>query len=429
MISIVHAGFESYIIAASFFSLAFAVVTIRLRHTLTPFHLCLFFFAIELVLASVPLMKHDPYGRTHIERPLRDTNIIVFGSAFSLATASLFLRRPRNYRLACYHIATRVPRKAIIAAFLFITLVGSANSYRALGTFPLFAMAKEGLSYSEVFQGFITFAGWGSARALATWLALEICVNRDRLTQFLFKKADLILSTGFAVCLNVLDAQRNMLIIAIFLFIFALSIRGLVAFRHYIIVSTFVLAYFVVAADFRLGEDIRRSDVIRAITGNEQVDNSIGHVVTYLEPNIHNLNNLVSLKAKHTHGLVLAFQLIPHTILGLFLHKPESAVELLIQEEMLAQPGLTFRTIYADLYRDFGAIGALLIALLVYIAAVYNFNRAAEKPRCMLFYLLLAPGVFFFPFLNLMVGIPTILPLSLLVLLRFVDDRAQQNGS
>jgi|GEM_PF-4463754 len=425
MHSLVRLGFEHYLIAASIFLFAFAFIAARLRRILTPFHLCLFFFAAEILLAAVPLMRDDPYGRTHVEHPLGDTNIIVFGSALSLSIASLFLRRPLDYDLECYHIATRVPRRALMAALLLITLVGSAYSYHALGTFPIFAMAKQGLNYSEVFQGFVTFAGWGSARALAIWLALEACVNRDRVTQFIAKKADLILFTLAAVFLNVLDAQRNMLIIAVLLFLFGLSLRGVVKSRHYIIVSILVLAYFVVAANFRMSEDIRRSDVIATITGNEPLDNSIGHIVTYLEPNIHNLNNLISLKPARTHGLVLAFQIIPHKILDLFVLKPESSVELLTDEQLFAQPGLTFRTIYADLYRDFGAFGSLFIAFAVYCAAVYNFNRASVNPRNMLIYLLLAPGVFFFPFMNLMVGIPTILPLCLLFALRFVDDRGQ----
>lgn len=429
MNSIVRIGFEHYFIAAFLFFFAFIIVAFKLRSVLTPFHLCLLFFAAELVLAAVPLMKDDPYGRTHIDRPLRDTNIIVFGSAISLFIASLFIRRPKEYDLTSYHIATRVPRRPLILAFLLITLVGSATSYHALGTFPLFAMANEGLTYSDVYQGFVTFAGWGSARALATWLALEASVNRDRISQFLLKKADLIFATALSTFLNALDGQRNMLIVAVFLFIFALSLRGSIRLRHYVTILTLVSIYFVVSVNFRMGKEIRRSDTIRQITGNESVDNSMGHVVTYLEPNIHNLNNLIELKAARTHGMVLAFQIIPHTILGLFFQKPESSVDLLTVNQMFAQPGMTFRTIYADLYRDFGAIGSLLIGIIVYAGAVYNFNRAATNPRNMLYYLLFAPGILFLPLLNLMVGIPAILPLSLLLTLRIVDDYGLQSAA
>jgi oligosaccharide repeat unit polymerase len=414
-----------YAIASVIYFAALVLVIVRLRGMMTQFHFCLFFFSAELYLAAFPLMADDPYGRTHISAPLADTQIMILGSAVFLLVASLFLRRGREYSLTNYRVVTRIPRQPLMLGLLAISAFSSFVSYRKLGTFPIFVLAHEGAQYSEVFEGVVTFVGWGTARALALWLVMEMAMTSLNIRRFVVHHFLLIGCTAGAIFLNVLDGQRNMLILPALLAVFALSRRGALKARLLVPIGAVILLFFLALGTFRAGK-VRSSSSLRYSSGSESVDNAVGHLVTYLEPNVHNLNNLVSLHPKPYLGKVLVYSFVPNKLLNLFFTAPESAVSRLYEEHFFSQPGLTFRTVFADFYVDFGGIGSLLFGTLYYVFAVVCFNQASSRPRFMLINLILAQGIIFFPFMDNFLGFPVIVQLSTLYFLRYevVDESA-----
>jgi hypothetical protein len=418
-----NSAFQVYAVSSAIYFAALAIVTVKLRGMFTPFHICLFFFSAELYLAAFPLMIDDVYGRTHITAPLGDTKIMILGSSLLLLVTSLFLRRGRAYELSRYRIVTRIPRQILMLGFVAISAFSSFSSYRKLGTFPLFVLAQDNTSYSEVFEGFVTFIGWGTARALAVWLSMEIATTSLTVRHFAVHHFLLISCTVTGLSLNVLDGQRNMFILPALLAAFALSRRRAIKFWYLAAFGCAILLFFVELGTFRAGSE-RSSDRVRYVTGRESWDNSLGSIITYLEPNVHNLNNLVTLHPKPFHGKILLYAALPDKFLNLFLIDPESAVERLYHEKSFAQPGLTFRTVFADFYADFGGIGALLFGTMYYAFAVVCFNQASFRPRFMLVYLILAQGILYFPFMNILIGIPAIIQLALLFFLRYeeIDD-------
>jgi oligosaccharide repeat unit polymerase len=418
-------AYPVYAISAVIYFAALVLVIIKLRGMITQFHFCLFFFSVELFLASFPMMADDVYGRTHISAPLVDTQIMILGSAVFLLVASLFLRRGREYSLTDYRVVTRIPRQPLMLGLLAISAFSSFSSYRKLGTFPIFVLAHEGAQYSEVFEGVVTFVGWGTARALALWLVMEMAMTSLNVRRFVVHHFLLIGCTAGAIFLNVLDGQRNMLILPALLAVFALSRRGALKTRLLVPAGAVILFFFLALGTFRAGEH-RSSSSLRHSSGNESLDNAVGHLVTYLEPNVHNLNNLVILHPRPYMGKILLYTIVPNKLLNLFLTAPESAVSRLYADLYFSQPGLTFRTVFADFYADFGGIGSLLFGTLYYMFAVACFNRASSRPRFMLINLILAQGIIFFPFMNNFLGFPVIVQLSTLIFLRYetVDEEA-----
>jgi oligosaccharide repeat unit polymerase len=410
---------EFYLLTAFLYFLALSITVLRTRNIITPFHFCWALFIGELLLAAHPLMIDDFYGRTKISAPHERVIWILIGAGLIMGFANVFLRRNRLPCLDQWVSETRLPRNFIILIFVGMCLVASARSVAKLHTFPLFILARDGVGYSEVFEGFVTYLGWGAGRALAVWLTLEAAMWAGTLQQFIRRHFVLCAGTVVGITLNVLDGQRNLLIIPLLLGLFALSRLRKIKLRHIALGGLAILLFFTAVGAFRMGESNRAATRIKPVTHISSVDNGIGNIVTYLEPNINNLNNLVRLHQPLSYGKVVLYGMIPDRLLNSFLSPPESALDQLTNAKMFSHPGLTFRTVFADLYVDFGAIGAVLLASFIYTLGIYMFNRADQSPRHMLAYLILAQGIMNFPTLNTLLGIPSLIQVTLFFLLRF----------
>ncbi len=76
---------------------------------------------------------------------------------------------------------------------------------------------------------------------------------------------------------------------------------------------------------------------------------------------------------------------------------PERAGEYMDRKGLVVHNGLTYRTIYADLYSDFGYGGSLVVGALLFAWSARTYTRAARHPRTFLIYLIIIPGTVFFP--------------------------------
>jgi hypothetical protein len=400
--------------------LALAFLFWRLRTIITPFHFCFALFAVELVLAMHHLMIPDLYGRTLTAAFAPTTLFMIIGGIGSLTLATLFVRRPRQFLLKDYRVRLRYPRLPTIAVMLALPLVSLVISYRRLGTLPLLALGRalpgESVSYDDVYQGSITFIAWGAARALAIWLIVEMAVSRDSMSGFVRRNFVLVAATAIGLVLNGFDGQRNMVIIPFVLGAFALSLTGALKLRHYLTVGFLLGLYFLIVGEFRSSQDA--TVMIGVSTGTQGGDKAVAAFVTYTEPNLDNLNNLVRFHPRPTYGLVTLSRLVPGPLIRPFVEIPPSPVEVMNDNHLFSQPGFTVRTIYGDFYPDFGAIGSVLLCFVVYAGSIYFFNRASRSPRALLVYLLLATGITCIPFMNMIAGIQAVSPFALLHLLR-----------
>ena len=141
--------------------------------------------------------------------------------------------------------------------------------------------------------------------------------------------------------------------------------------------------------------------------------------MSYIEPNLPNLDNLIRLAPKPAYGAVFLSGIVQHAVIRLVMDDPVPAVDMLFESKMTSQPGQTFRSAYADFYVDFGAFGSVLAVALIFGIAIFVFNRATVDPRCLLGFLILAPSIVFIPMMNFAYGLAFVIQFFLFFLVSF----------
>lgn len=412
----VNVGFEHYLIAAAIFGAALIILVHRTGRMLTPFHFCLLGFAAELVFAVFPLMQDEPKGGTKIFETLPETNIVIFGAAISLFLLTAKISGQRTLRLDQYRIEPVLPRFALILAFLGVVVLAGAITFLRLHSFPLFMLAgsteTSSVVYSDVF-GRQTPFGWGASRALYIWLAMEIATSRLALNHFIREHWLLVGSVLAALLLNTLDGQRNLAIMGLAIIFFVCSMRRILTWVHALMGGAAIVLFFVAIVLFRTS-GYKDTQELAVTTGIVPVDKTLFSIVSYLEPNIHNLNNAVMINEGIDYGVGW---------LGTFIpidpdYFPDTMIHVMDDMKIFSHRGMTFRTFYADTYRNFGVFGCILAGGLVYYFAVSSFNKSFSDPRKLMVFLNLVPAILFMPCMNTLVGLVAVIPLSLFGLLK-----------
>ena len=399
---------------------AFLVTLYKCGSVVTPFLICNALFIGEVLFSFLPAMA--PYGRINIGALSEETVGILTWGSLGLLICSFALRQPSSYTLTNFSVEPKFSGRALVMLFLLICFLASAYGFARLGTFPIFFMSHSDIGreniYEEVYAGFITFLGWGASRSLGYWALMELAVWPGSLAAFLRNKKVLVGATLIGVVLTTLDGQRSTFVTLALATVFLLSLRGGLSLVKVVLLFCIGVVFFVVVGNWRLGTNDLRMRLADP-PENAAVGFMWAWLVTYLEPNISNLNNSVALIQTKADGGIFFSQILPDSLLTSFMDVPPSAVQQLNSAGLLAFPGLTYRTAYADWYADFGSFGAVILVVGIYAAAVFAFRRAAMTPIAMLTYLQFTGLIFFLPLMNIFVGIPALLPLSLFFLLRF----------
>ena len=401
---------------------AFSVTLYKCGAVVTPFLICNALFIGEVLFSFFPAMAPDPYGRTNIGALEEYTVGIPTWGSLGLLVCSFALRRSSFYTLTDFSVEPKLPARALVMLFLLISILASAYGFLRLGTFPILFMSHSDIGreniYEEVYAGFITFLGWGASRSLAYWALMELAVWPGSLRAFLRNKRVLVGATLIGVVLTTLDGQRFTFILLALATVFLLSLRGDLSLVNLVLFFVIGVVFFVLIGNWRLGTNDLRMRLADP-PENAAVGFLWAWLVTYLEPNISNLNNSVALIQAKANGGVFLSQILPDSLLTYFRDVPLSAVQQLNSARLLAFPGLTYRTAYADWYADFGSFGAVIMVVGIYAAGVFTFRKATVTPIAMLAYLQFTGLIVFLPLMNIFVGIPALLPLSLFFLLRF----------
>jgi len=367
------------------------------------------------------MMQDDLYGRTQINPLHLPTKILLFSSSISIVFISLFLRRPNQLLWKNYNIITPIPSFYLISLLLILVFAGVIVSLKSLGTLPIFylntASDANQISYEDVFAGPVNFIGWGAGRFLSVWLTISMIYWHGSWANYLRKNWFLTLATTLALIFNTLDGLRNMLFLSMLTLVFALSMRGVIKIRHLLIAGVTAVLFFSLAGIFKQGEKSGQGMIYT--TGNDFFDKSIYSFVSYAEPNLFNLDNLIMLSPQLKYGGVFFSHLFPGPIVRLFMDQPDTVAQIMSETGSYAQPGLTFRTIYADLFVDFGLLGTVFVATIIYGLGVLCFNRANISPYFLLGFIYLSPAICFFPFINTLSGIQTFISAFVFFTLKF----------
>ena len=410
--------FLPYLVPGIIYLCALVFVAVRLKRVFTPFHCCLAILTAEVALCIFPLMLEGRYS--HIDAPSDTAKLILWGSAVTLFGLSLFLRPPKRYALGDFVLTPRVPRLLIIAALLGVIFANAVVSFKNLGSFPMFVLSQstdsQQIGYKDVRSGPISYLSWGAGRILGTWLLLELSVARNGLVRFFSKQAVLSTAAALGLLLNLLDGQRNPVILMMLSGLFVLSLKGFVRPLYLVCGLAIISLLFCAVGSFRhRGEKVKK---LAVTSGSDTFDELCLRVVSYIEPNLLNLDNVVRLAPEPEFGAVFLSGFVPQWVLNPVMSVPDSAAVMLFENKAFAK-GNTFRTAYGDFYMDFGAFGSVVAVALVFGIGVFLFNRATLDPRCMLGFLILSPCIVFIPMMNFAIGIYSVMPFLLFGLVSF----------
>jgi len=388
---------------------------------ITPFHFCMVIFILESALCCFPLMKDDLYGRTQENTALLTTKTILFISAILMLGISFYIKKPNPLLWKNYKVEPIIPDLLLIGILLAVVGMGVIVSFKKLGTLPIFylnsASDTNQVFYEDVFSGPINYIGWGAGRILSTWLTISMVLWNGSSAEYIKRNWMLLISTILALVFNTMDGLRNMLFLSIITLIFALSMRGFIKAKHLVGAGIIAILFFALGGIFKQGEKTQQGMIFT--TGEDFLDKALYSIVSYAEPNLFNLDNLIRLSPKLQYGAVFFSHLLPGPLVKTFMDQPDTAVQLLSDAGSFAQPGLTFRTIYADLFVDFGVTCTVLVSTLIYGFAVICFNSSQRSPYYLLAFIYIAPIICYFPMMNTLAGIQTFISLSVFLLLKF----------
>ena len=413
--------FAIYIVPGIIYFSGLVVLFWKFGFSISPFHFCMLFFAGEVATCLFPIMEPDPFGRTHVDIPLPITQAIVYASSITLFLLTCAIKPARSLRLPTCRVVPIIPEAILIGGCLLCVGIGSMSSLIKLGTFPVFVLSQAvDATYADVYSGLINYMGWGAGRFLATWLIVSWSLTSKSNFLFLRNNWMLVAATAIALGLNTLDGMRNIVVTMLITLMCALSLKGIIRVTHLAIGVGVIGLFFMVAGAFKQGD--KQEMPLTISTGNPALDPMLYSIVSYVEPNLPNLDNLIRLEPHPSYGMVYVSEIVPDAFIAPFMTVPDPAADIMADNKAFSYPGLTFRTSYADFYVDFGAYGAVAVVTMIYGLAVFCLNRSGFSSRAFLGYVLLSPIVIFIPLINLTVGVQAIFPLLTLFVLRLIPE-------
>lgn len=406
------------LVAILFFLLGLARLIRIFKSEITPFHMVFALFALECATQFVPMVETLPGEKAqHLSI---ETEIFMVLASASLFAATFIIRRRPEFEIDSYRVASLIPIWLVAATFGGMIAAISLVNFVRLGTFPIFTLVRgqEYLGPEESFLPFFTPLSWGLGRCLAVILALVIATNHQPWRRFVVRNAVLLACTGVAVVLNTLDGMRNTTIMPALLLYFGTTRRFRYSLKKSFVASAACLIFFCAMGSMRVGTGDWKS-TLTVSSGNKVIDTLASWTLTYTEPNIENLDALINADPPLNYGLQILSTTLPGPLKNVLFEAPETSTEFMADHNLIVHSGLTFRTIYADLLKDFGYWGTLLAGALLLAGCMHIYIKSAYQPRMFVVYLTIIPGIIFFPVVNSFVTITNLLPFALLLILRF----------
>ncbi len=381
-------------------------------------------FFLECMVLFRP---HLGYTEAFSER----TELFLIGISLICFAVSLQVRGWQPIAGANHGDLFIIPITPLAILLACVTASCSLVSVARLGTFPIFVMAENTSenykSYEDVFAPFFTVLGWACGRCLVVLFGFIVACSSLSLAKVVVKNSILVLCVLVAIGLNLLDGMRNTAVLAALILVFAIRVRRPIPLFIWVAGAICVGLGFIVLGNFRLGE-IAFMSIYKTGQGPALVEEALIWFFAYMEPNLQNLNSLINNLDEPARGLYFISSILPDSLILYWADVPEPCIQFMVRNDLLAFPGLTFRTMFADIYYDFGYFGALIVGGIMLYASVVIYNRGGTDRRFLLIYLCIVPGICYAPLVNFFVHLYNLLPLLLVPLVK-VSSRAPKEGS
>ena len=282
---------------------------------------------------------------------------------------------------------------------------------------PLITMSEsfrrgKGMNYMDFHIPFFTPLSFGLSRFLWLYCCLSYLFSDQKLIDHIKSNAALYfyatVGTGFVV----LSGLRNVLLWPGIFFVFGGWIKNRKINTRYITIGLFAfLVIFIGLGNYRIGFSDALTKFQFFKLDIPILDDIFLWASLYFTPCYSNFDHLIREVSSFSYGLVFLSECLPNVLIKLFGEVPDSSIAFLKGHNLLMYYGFTFRTIFSDLYIDFGYFGSLLILSFIYTGVVYLFNKSCDRQLYLALYMLLLPGFLFIPFLNRLTTMVALLPI------------------
>jgi oligosaccharide repeat unit polymerase len=402
------------LVAIFFFGLSLARLIKLFKNELTPFHIVFGLFILECITVYFPIVQ------TEGERPRAlglDTEIFMVLVSMSLFVAQFAFKPGSRFVADNYQISSIVPYWLIAPIMLGTVAIISFINYKRLGMFPISAL-KPGEDYlggGDAFLPFFTPLSWGIGRCLTILAAFRIGLNNLPWRRFISRNSVLLGCALVAVVINTLDGMRNNAILPAIIVFFGCSRRFHFSLKKSFIALGLCGVFFIAAGAARVG-DHDWKQTLTVSSNNRAIDTVAAWVLSYAEPSIENLASLIHADPPLNYGTITLSEILPGPVRSLFMDDPDRTASYMSEKNLYVHPGLTFRTIYADFYTDFGYAGSLIVCGLLFWYSANIATKAGLTPRLFMIYLIIIPGIVYFPLMSFYLTITNLLPFGLLLI-------------
>ncbi len=403
------------LIALLLFSISIFLLLFVRKVGFSPFVIMNMGLLLETLTLFFPLMGGG-------EQLASITEVFLCCIAVSLVCVSLYLKGSQIGLKTAWKLEFLFPPSLIMLTLAAITAVCSLLTYHFAGGFPLFVFshdtATKVTSRSDAFLPFYTNLEWSCGRAMVVLTALSLAGSQIGLAEWIKRHWILVLCSTVGMMLNSLDGMRSTSILGVLIILVALKTRFKIP-RSVIVFCLLALSIgFIIIGNIRTGSQ-ELVNFSTSIKMPKWLETSLAWPVSYIEPNLLNLNEIITHPPPELeYGKIFVSQLFPYFISDKLMDVPDDSIQYMSGYGLIYYNGFTFRTMYADLYSDFGYVGSLLVGLGLLLLVATAHNHSKYSPRWLLVYLNFIPAIIFVPFMNEFVFMPNVFPLFLLFVVR-----------
>lgn len=336
--------------------------------------------------------------------------IFIFSAGFLITT--FFLRPvhlPRPVKMV-----GNFPKSAVISACFVGNLLITLMILRKNGWTPPLLLIGDNwgtryhTSYTDHDIPFFSPLSFGLGRFIWIVLFFEYALSKKRFVDHFNENKIFYLMALICCFTGILSARRNVLFWPICWFGVSYALSHRVSTRVFVR-SCVALAAFVIV--FTALGNLRRGSLFD--TGNRiwlkeshYIEIPIlidvyGQIARYVTPVYANLTAIIEFPPRVQYGKIIFSELVPDKILSKVMRIPEmDAIGYLSSSGLLPLKGQTFRSVFTDLYADFGYLGSLVAGIAIFSGMVWLYNNSARNPYAFFLYLVFLPGLVFSAFIN-----------------------------
>lgn len=349
--------------------------------------------------------------------------------SIGLFHCTVFLR-PMEPTRDVFRIVPNLPKSAVLWGCFIANILITLMIFRKNEWIPPLMLIGSNWGtvlhskYADHDIAFFTPLSFGLGRFIWIYLFWECLVQRRKIVDH-FKENKLYYLMALVCCLTgVLSARRNVVFWPICWLALAYMITNKITFREFR-KGVFYLAVFTLV--FTGLGNYRRGSVFDA--GNRAflqgahrfglpvIVDVYGQVALYTTPIYANLTAMIEFPPQLSHGKIILSEMVPDKILATVMTSPEhNAIGYLSSTGVLPMRGQTFRSIFTDLYADFGYFGSLLAGVVIFGLMVYMYPRLLKSPYVLFIFMVFLPGLMFFTFLNGFTKIVTMISFLIFVI-------------